>query len=136
MGYEVLMSAQKTYSIDNAGVMRHHFDQPRKVPPYLIAIIAGQYESRRIGNTNPPVHVWAEPYMIDRAAWEYQQIPSILNDAIQYLGPYVWENYDVVVLPYSFPYGGMENPSLTFLTPLNVVRIIFIIFGRIHRALI
>ena len=55
--------------------------------------------------------------MIDRAAYEFQEVGEMMKDAENLLGKYVWGVYDLLVLPPSFPYGGMENPCLTFVTP-------------------
>ena len=87
-----------------------------KVPvqSYLIAIAVGGLESRRIG---PRSHVWAEPGLVDRAAHDFAETESFLKTAEDLCGPYVWGTYDILVLPPSFPYGGMENPCLTFATP-------------------
>jgi aminopeptidase N len=58
-----------------------------------------------------------EPNVVDAAAWEFAEIEGMLAKAETLFGPYAWERYDMLVLPPSFPYGGMENPRMTFLTP-------------------
>ncbi|PIO56270.1 hypothetical protein TELCIR_22331, partial [Teladorsagia circumcincta] len=63
------------------------------------------------------VAVWAEPSVVDRAHWEFSETEDILTCAEQIAGKYIWGRYDMVCLPPSFPFGGMENPCLTFLTP-------------------
>lgn len=91
------------------------FAQTTPVPSYLIAIGAGHLESRQIG---PRSRVWCEPQVLDKAAWEFADAESFLSAGESITGyPYIWGRYDVLLLPPSFPYGGMENPCLTFLTP-------------------
>ena len=87
-------------------------DKP--VAPYLIAIAAGDIAFRELG---PRTGVWTEPVMLDRAAAELADTEKMVEAAEKLYGPYRWGRYDVIVLPPSFPYGGMENPTLTFLTP-------------------
>jgi len=90
------------------------FDMPQPIPPYLIALAVGELESREL---SPRSRVWAEPNVVDAAAWEFAEIEGMLAKAETLFGPYAWERYDMLVLPPSFPYGGMENPRMTFLTP-------------------
>lgn len=61
--------------------------------------------------------MWAEPSILEEAAWELAELESLLGTAEDLFGPYAWERSDVLVLPRSFPYGGMENPRLIFVTP-------------------
>ncbi len=91
---------------------RFRMDHP--VAPYLIAIAAGDIAFRELG---PRTGVWTEPAMLDRAAAELADTERMVGAAERLYGPYRWGRYDVIVLPPSFPYGGMENPTLTFLTP-------------------
>ncbi|MEQ1726648.1 MAG: M1 family metallopeptidase [Sphingopyxis sp.] len=91
---------------------RFRMDKP--VAPYLIAIAAGDIVFRELG---PRTGVWAEGAMIDRAAAELADTEAMVEAAEALYGPYRWGRYDVIVLPPSFPFGGMENPTLTFLTP-------------------
>jgi len=92
----------------------HRFDQPVPIPSYLIAIVVGDLVSKDIG---PRSKVWSEKEMIDASAAEFDETDKMLTTAEQLMGPYVWGIYDLLVLPPSFPYGGMENPCLTFVTP-------------------
>ncbi|XP_020782000.1 leukotriene A-4 hydrolase isoform X2 [Boleophthalmus pectinirostris] len=92
----------------------YRFRQPVPMPSYLIAIVVGALESREIG---PRSRVWSEKEYVDKAASEFSETEKMLQIAEQLAGPYVWGQYDVLVLPPSFPYGGMENPCLTFATP-------------------
>jgi leukotriene-A4 hydrolase len=60
--------------------------------------------------------VWSEPSVVDAAAFEFADTADYLRAAEEIAGPYVWGRYDLLVLPPSFPFGGMENPTLTFVT--------------------
>ena len=97
---------------DGRRAYRFRMDKP--VAPYLIAIAAGDLAFRELG---PRTGVWTEPVMLDRAAAELTDTEKMVEAAEKLYGPYRWGRYDVIVLPPSFPYGGMENPTLTFLTP-------------------
>lgn len=92
----------------------YRFRQTVPMPSYLIAIVVGALESREIG---PRSRVWSEKEFVDKAAFEFSETEQMLQTAEQLAGPYVWGQYDILVLPPSFPYGGMENPCLTFATP-------------------
>ncbi|KAK1166985.1 leukotriene A-4 hydrolase-like [Acipenser oxyrinchus oxyrinchus] len=92
----------------------YRFRQAVPMPSYLIAIVVGALESREIG---PRTRVWSEKELVDLAAYEFAETEAMLKTAEQLAGPYVWGQYDLLVLPPSFPYGGMENPCLTFVTP-------------------
>lgn len=91
---------------------RFKMDQP--VPPYLIAIGAGDIAFRSLG---PRTGVYTEPAVLDDAAHELVDLEKMVAAAESLGGPYQWGRYDVLVLPPSFPFGGMENPRLTFATP-------------------
>jgi leukotriene-A4 hydrolase len=97
-----------------AGRRAYRFRMDKPVAPYLIAIAAGELAFRPLGARTG---VWAEPATIDRAAAELTDTERMVEAAEALYGPYRWGRYDVIVLPPSFPYGGMENPTLTFLTP-------------------
>jgi aminopeptidase N len=84
------------------------------VAPYLIAIAVGDLAFRDLG---PRTGVWTEPVMLDKAAAELADTEKMVDAAEALYGPYKWGRYDLLVLPPSFPLGGMENPTLTFLTP-------------------
>ena len=87
-------------------------DKP--VAPYLIAIAAGDIAFQSLG---PRTGVYAEPATIEAAACELADTEKMVDAAEALYGPYRWGRYDMIVLPPAFPYGGMENPTLTFLTP-------------------
>jgi leukotriene-A4 hydrolase len=90
-----------------------HFRMTRPVPPYLIALAAGELEFRPLGGRSG---VFAEPETVDAAAREFADTEAMMRAVEQMYGPYRWGRYDLLVLPPSFPYGGMENPCLTFAT--------------------
>jgi aminopeptidase N len=99
--------------VDN-GTAVETWTMPQPVPPYLLGLAVGDVVSRDVG---PRSRVWAEPAVIDRAAWEFAEIDQHLRSGEALFGPYDWDRFDVLVMPPSFPYGGMENPRLTFVTP-------------------
>lgn len=90
------------------------FEMPQPIPPYLFALAVGDLASKDL---SPRSRVWAEPAQLDAAAWEFERVEEHLRAAEALFGPYDWERFDLLVMPPSFPYGGMENPRLTFLTP-------------------
>ncbi|WP_340588930.1 M1 family metallopeptidase [Erythrobacter alti] len=90
------------------------FVMDNSIPPYLIAIAAGNLEFAELG---PRSGVWAEPEQIEAAAEELSDTEAMIDAAEGLYGSYRWGRYDMIVLPPAFPYGGMENPVMTFLTP-------------------
>ncbi|HUJ26003.1 MAG TPA: M1 family aminopeptidase/hydrolase, partial [Myxococcales bacterium] len=105
-GMQVLMAA--------AAFGGGEFEMPQPIPPYLLAFAAGDLVKRDL---SPRCAVWAQPSLADAAAWEFAEVEKMLAAAEQLFGPYEWDRYDILVMPPSFPYGGMENPRLTFATP-------------------
>ncbi|MDR9388802.1 MAG: M1 family metallopeptidase [Wenzhouxiangella sp.] len=99
-------------STNETGV--YTFDMPQPIPSYLMAIAVGDLEFAAIG---PRSGVYAEPDWIDRAAEEFDVLEAMIDIGEGLYGPYRWGRYDLLVLPPSFPFGGMENPRLSFLTP-------------------
>ena len=91
---------------------RFHMEQP--VPSYLIALAVGELEFRELG---PRSGVYAEPEVLPAAAAEFADTEAMMAAVEEMFGPYRWGRYDLLVLPPSFPFGGMENPRLTFTTP-------------------
>ncbi|WP_375757789.1 M1 family metallopeptidase [Corallococcus exercitus] len=91
-----------------------HYEMPQPVPPYLLAFAVGSLTSKELG---PRSRVWAEPEALEDAADEFAGVDDMLKAAESLFGPYDWERFDLLLMPPSFPYGGMENPRLTFLTP-------------------
>ncbi|XP_063540156.1 leukotriene A-4 hydrolase isoform X1 [Cydia strobilella] len=108
--FTVLMSALRGESRSAKATFR----QPVPIPAYLLAIAVGVLDSRELG---PRSRVWSEKEEIEKSAWEFAETEKYLQAAERLCGPYVWTQYDLLVLPPSFPYGGMENPCLTFVTP-------------------
>ena len=90
------------------------FQLGHPIPPYLIALAVGDIGFKASGRRSG---VYAEPSVVDSAAREFSDMDKMLDSAQDLFGPYRWDRYDVLVLPPSFPYGGMENPRLTFATP-------------------
>jgi len=99
---------------DAQGLSVYRFRMTHPIPPYLIALSVGDIAFRPIGKTTG---VYAEPSVVDRAASEFAEVDKMVAAAEKLYGPYRWGRYDILVLPPSFPYGGMENPTLTFATP-------------------
>lgn len=117
-GFVAVMSGER---LDGAkGVLvphqkrRFRFKMDKPVPPYLIALAVGDLAFKETG---PRSGVWTEPSMLDGAASEVADVEKMIDAAEALYGPYRWGRYDMLVLPPSFPFGGMENPTLTFLTP-------------------
>lgn len=90
------------------------FVMPQPVPAYLIALAVGDLERREVGSRTA---VWADPTVVAAAAEEFADMEAMLTSAEALYGAYAWGRYDVLVLPPAFPFGGMENPRLTFVTP-------------------
>jgi aminopeptidase N len=111
-----VMAAEMTPGEKGSGVF--HFQMPQPIPSYLIAIAIGdlafQPMSERTG-------VWAEPAAIAAAAKEFEDTEQMIKTTEALYGPYRWGRYDLLVLPPSFPFGGMENPRVTFATPTVIV---------------
>lgn len=112
----VLMSADNDPNAIRDG--DYTFKMPQKIPSYLMAIAAGDLAFKRISDRSG---VWSEPSMLDKAVSEFEDTEKMIATAESLYGPYRWDRYDMLVLPPSFPYGGMENPRLTFLTPTVIV---------------
>ena len=115
-GINVLMSAirkeeNKTVSGDK---VMFSFEQKVPVMSYLIAVAAGDLKSKKIG---PRSHIWSEEKYLEMAAFDFSETEKMLQTAEDLCGSYVWGIYDILVLPPSFSFGGMENPCLTFVTP-------------------
>jgi len=115
-GLKAVMSAEMLTPdgepVPGGRAFRFKLDKP--VPPYLIALAVGDIAFRPLG---PRSGVYTEPSMLDRAAYELADVEKMIDAAEGLYGPYRWGRYDLLVLPPSFPFGGMENPRLTFATP-------------------
>ncbi len=110
-----VMSAKNPQARSAEGVYQFEMKQP--IPSYLLALAVGDIEYRAIG---PRTGVYSEPGLVEAAATEFSDMEQMMTAAENMLGPYRWEHFDVLVLPPSFPFGGMENPRLTFATPILV----------------
>ena len=111
-GLMAIMSAENPTEISADGVYR--FRMPQAIPSYLLALAVGDLEFRAFSENSG---VWAEKPMIEASHFELVDTPKMIAAAEKIYGPYRWGQYDVLVLPPSFPFGGMENPRLTFATP-------------------
>lgn len=109
-GLTAVMSAKQHGFKDGAW----RFSMKHPIPSYLIALAVGKIEFRQLSNRTG---VWAEPSVVDACAAELEDTESMVQSAEKLFGPYRWGRYDMLVLPPAFPFGGMENPRLTFLTP-------------------
>ncbi|MGH8076625.1 MAG: M1 family aminopeptidase/hydrolase, partial [Lysobacter sp.] len=112
----VLMSADNDPNAARDG--DYTFKMPQKIPSYLLAIAVGDLVFQPISDR---AGVWAEPTMAAKAAAEFADTEKMMQTTEKLYGPYRWGRYDILVLPPSFPYGGMENPRLTFATPTVIV---------------
>ncbi len=110
-----VMSAENPRTPPTDGVW--HFRMREPIPSYLMALAVGDLAFHAIG---PRSGVYAEPSVLDAAANEFAEVEAMITTAEKLYGPYRWGRYDMLVLPPSFPYGGMENPRLTFLTPTAI----------------
>ena len=107
-----VMSAANPQEMDTNNVYSFKMNQP--IPPYLIALAVGNLEFKAIDSRTG---VYAEPSMVVKCANELIDMGKMVDSAENLYGAYDWDRYDVIVLPPSFPFGGMENPRLTFATP-------------------
>lgn len=113
-----IMGAEHVRTEDDAGKRIAIFRMPQPIPAYLFAIAIGNIEYQELG---PRTGVFAEPEVIEAAAWEFAENEAKLTEAEKLFGPYLWDRYDILVLPPAFPFGGMENPRLTFLNPVYLL---------------
>jgi leukotriene-A4 hydrolase len=115
---QLLMSAIKTnadyYLDEEKKVKFSQFEQSVAISPYLVAMVCGELESIRIGNR---CTIWCEPSQKFPVAKEFEDLEKYLDVCETFCGPYIFNTFDMVVLPSSFPYGGMENPNLVYVTP-------------------
>ncbi|NWG05711.1 MAG: leukotriene A4 hydrolase C-terminal domain-containing protein [Chloroflexi bacterium] len=115
-GLRAVMAAEQSIGQERSG--KFVFRMPQPIPSYLFAIAAGNLVFHEFG---PRTGVYAEPETIEAAAWEFAENEIKMTEAEKLLGPYMWGRYDLLILPPTFPYGGMENPRLTFLTPTSIL---------------
>jgi leukotriene A-4 hydrolase/aminopeptidase len=107
-----VMSASNDPDAERDGV--YEFNMPQPIPSYLIALAIGDLQFKSMGERTG---VYAEPALLEAAAAEFEDTESMLIATENKYGPYSWDRYDLLILPPSFPFGGMENPRLSFITP-------------------
>jgi aminopeptidase N len=107
-----LMSAANPTQKNESGI--YEFKMNQAIPAYLMALCVGDIVFEKIGNRTG---VYSEPEMLAAATKEFSEMEKMLLSAEKLYGPYAWDRYDLIVLPPSFPFGGMENPRITFCTP-------------------
>ena len=108
----VMGAAGNSTEIQSDGI--YEFNMPQPIPSYLMAIGIGKLEFE---STGPRSGVYAEPSLVDAAAEEFSELEAMIDAGEALYGPYRWDRYDLLILPPSFPFGGMENPRLSFITP-------------------
>lgn len=111
-GMLAVMSANNPVQQNSESV--YHFEMKQSIPCYLLALAVGELEFQAIDDRTG---VYAEPSMLSSCAAELEDMGKMVDIAEELYGPYQWDRFDVIVLPPSFPFGGMENPRLTFATP-------------------
>ena len=107
-----LMSAENPQQLSPTG--EYHFRMAQPIPAYLMALAVGDLSFAPLSNRTG---IYAEPATLPMATYEFADLEQMVAAAEQLYSPYRWERYDLLVLPPSFPFGGMENPRLTFVTP-------------------
>ncbi|WP_334019227.1 M1 family metallopeptidase [Alteromonas sp. S015] len=107
-----VMSASNDPTTERDG--EYAFTMPQPIPSYLIALAIGDLEFKAMGERTG---VYAEPALLESAAKEFEDTEAMLEVTEKTYGPYQWDRYDLLILPPSFPFGGMENPRLSFITP-------------------
>lgn len=110
--FMAVMSAENPQELSPTG--EYSFRMTETIPTYLLALAIGDIAFKPLGKRTG---VYAEPSVLDKAAREFSDTETMMQAAEQLYGAYRWKRYDVLVLPPSFPFGGMENPRLTFATP-------------------
>ncbi len=110
-GLTVVMSAEQLGKQSDGAF---HFRLTHPIPSYLIALACGELAFRPVSQR---CGIWAEPSVVDGARAEFEDTETMVRAAEELFGPYRWGRYDLIVLPPAFPFGGMENPCLTFATP-------------------
>ena len=111
-GLMALMSAENPQKKSDDGIYK--FDMKQPIPAYLVALAIGDLAFHAFDGISG---VYAEPEQLKAAAYEFAETPDMIRTAEELYGPYVWGRYDILILPPAFPFGGMENPRLTFATP-------------------
>lgn len=107
-----VMSASNPTQKNEEGI--YQFEMKQAIPPYLLALAAGDIA---FSGNGPRTGIYAEPSVLQAALREFETMETMVNSAERLYGTYKWDRFDVIILPPSFPFGGMENPRLTFATP-------------------
>lgn len=111
-GLMAVMSASNPMEKSADGV--YNFEMKQPIPAYLMALAVGDIVFKSIG---PRTGVYGEASVVEKAAYEFGELEEMMTTVEKLYGDYRWDRYDLIVLPPSFPFGGMENPRLTFATP-------------------
>jgi aminopeptidase N len=112
-GLTAVMSAARVEDA-NLAPGEYRFEMRQPIPAYLIALAIGDLKFRSLGER---VGVWTEPSQLEAAAHEFADLPRMLEAGEKMVGPYRWDRYDLLIMPHSFAFGGMENPRLSFISP-------------------
>lgn len=107
-----VMSAKNSKKLNNDGIYRFEMNKP--IPSYLISLAVGDLVYHPFSKNSG---VYCEPQLMKASSSEFNDLPKMIASAEKLYGKYQWKQYDLLVLPYSFPFGGMENPMLTFVNP-------------------
>lgn len=107
-----VMSAENPKKKNDTGL--YHFEMKQKIPAYLIAIAVGDLTYTKLSDR---CGIYSEPELAEECAYEFTDLPKMIDAAENLYGLYQWDQFDMAILPYSFPFGGMENPRLTFANP-------------------
>ena len=107
-----LMSANNDPLAPRSG--EYHFEMPQPIPSYLMALAVGNVFFAPLGEQTG---LYSEPELLSASTWEFAETQEMMDRMEETYGPYQWGRYDLLILPPSFPYGGMENPRLSFITP-------------------
>ncbi|MBI2381503.1 MAG: M1 family metallopeptidase [Gammaproteobacteria bacterium] len=110
-----VMSADNSANKERDG--DYEFIMPQAIPSYLMAIAVGDLAYQPMAGITG---VYAEPSVLAKAAAEFEDTQKMVVATESLFGPYRWGQYDLLILPPSFPYGGMENPRLSFITPTTI----------------
>lgn len=111
-----LTAVMSAASIEDANLApgEYRFEMRQPIPAYLIALAIGDLEFQSLGER---VGVWTEPSQLQAAAHEFADLQRMLEAGEKMAGPYRWDRYDLLIMPHSFAFGGMENPRLSFISP-------------------
>lgn len=107
-----VMSAENPTNKNSSGSYTFRMNQP--IPSYLMALAVGDLDFRPVG---PRTGIYASPEVMEAAVYEFGELENMLTTIESRFGPYLWDRYDILIMPPSFPMGGMENPRLSFITP-------------------